>query len=119
MMSEDPKQVILVRKDLKLGKGKMAAQVAHASVSAYLEAVEHAPKMAERWLMEGQKKVVLWVKDEHELFDLYRSVPKKIPSSVIADAGLTQLDPGTVTCAAIGPWLDKDIHRLTGHLKLA
>ena len=58
------KQVILVRQDLKLPKGKLAAQAAHASVEAVLRSDE---EMVKRWRMEGMAKIVIKVKDEKEL----------------------------------------------------
>lgn len=112
------KQVIVVRKDLKLGKGKLAAQVAHASLNAYKETMRNEPEWVRKWEGEGEKKVVLKVENEAELLNLYNTVKKKFPCSLIRDAGLTQTEPGTITCLGIGPVPDGEIDPITGKLKL-
>ena len=112
------KQVMAVRRDLKLEKGKLAGQVAHASVGAYRNAVREKPEWVKGWEREGEKKVVVWVKDEKELLDLYNAVKRKLPSILIKDAGLTQLEPGTITCAGFGPAPESEIDPFTGMLTL-
>ncbi len=110
------KQVILVRKDLKLPAGKLAAQVAHASV----EAVHRSDKdMVKKWRAEGMKKVVLKVNDlkglqEHN----QRAKDLGIITALITDAGLTCVPPGTTTCLAIGPAKEEDIDEITGNLSM-
>jgi len=110
------KQVILVRDDLKLSKGKMAAQVAHAAVDAVtLSDAEDVMK----WRSEGMKKSVLKVKDLAELLEYERKATKAgLVVAVITDAGHTHVDPGTITCMGIGPHEDKRIDEITGSLKL-
>lgn len=112
------KQVIVIRQDLKLSKGKMSAHAAHASLSAFLEAFKKAPDKTEEWLTQGSKKIVLKIADEKSLKALYNKIPNKIPKALITDAGLTHLKAGTVTCFAAGPWEDKEINKYTGKLKL-
>jgi peptidyl-tRNA hydrolase, PTH2 family len=110
------KQAILIRTDLKMGKGKMCSQACHASIAAF---VKTDGKIKERWLAEGMKKVILKVSSEKELKDFYREAKKeKIPSEIIADAGLTQLEEGTVTALGIGPDAESKINKITGKLKL-
>ncbi len=110
------KQVIVVRTDLKMGKGKLAAQVAHASIAAFLKAGFFVKK---KWLGQGMKKVVLKVESEKELLELYEKArKKKLPCALIKDAGLTQLEPGSITALAIGPAEEKKIDEITGHLRL-
>lgn len=110
------KQAILVRQDLKLPKGKLAAQVAHAAVEAALKS--DADTLNE-WRGEGAKKVVLKVNDEKELKDLQKKAQQSgLKAALITDAGLTVVAPGTVTVLGIGPDEDKKIDRLVGHLKL-
>ncbi|MGC8993515.1 MAG: peptidyl-tRNA hydrolase Pth2 [Candidatus Aenigmatarchaeota archaeon] len=110
------KQVIIVRKDLEWGKGKLAAHVAHASLEA---AFQVDRETLEKWRKEGAKKVVLKVKDLKELKEIEKKLKKeKISYVKISDAGLTQLKKGTVTCIGIGPIEDKIIDKITGKLKL-
>jgi len=110
------KQVIAIRIDLKMSKGKTAAQAAHASLSA-MEKVDK--KIAAAWKKEGQKKVVLEIKDLAELMSIRKKCDKeKIPNVLVADAGLTELPAGTVTALAIGPEKEEKIDKMTGHLPL-
>ena len=119
MKKEDLKQVIVVRTDLKMGKGKIVAQGCHASVSSFLEARKTNSSWADKWLKTGQKKVVLKVGSEEELFSLYQEAKlQKLPCSLINDAGLTQLPPGTTTALGIGPAPSNFIDSVTGGLKL-
>ncbi|MFP3985549.1 MAG: peptidyl-tRNA hydrolase Pth2 [Candidatus Bathyarchaeia archaeon] len=113
------KQIIVVRMDLKMGKGKLAAQVGHAAVSAAEEARKKSPEWWQAWLDEGQCKVVVKAKNLEELLDLEREArQQKIPHSLITDRGLTQLPPGSVTCLAIGPAPSTHIDKLTRRLPL-
>jgi PTH2 family peptidyl-tRNA hydrolase len=110
------KQVILVRKDLKLPKGKMAAQAAHASVSAVLKSDQ---KMVQKWNSEGMGKIVLYVENEKELNKFEKDARKAgLKCALITDAGRTTIAPGTVTCLGIGPDDEDKIDALTGDLKL-
>lgn len=119
---EEYKQVIVVRTDIKMGKGKLAAQVAHASVACVIKCQSRGGEWSlwlNRWLDQGQKKVVVKVRSEDELFQLYtRAANTGLPSCLIRDAGKTQLDPGTPTAVAIGPAPSGTLDKLTGHLPL-
>ncbi|MBS3166330.1 peptidyl-tRNA hydrolase Pth2 [Candidatus Woesearchaeota archaeon] len=110
------KQVILVRHDLQLPKGKLAAQVAHAAVEAVLHSDK---KMINTWVKEGMAKIVLKVKDEKELL-LYFQLAKEegLEVSLITDAGRTVIAPGTRTCVGIGPGEEGKIDQITGKLAL-
>ncbi len=111
------KQAILVRDDLKLPKGKLAAQVAHAAVECVLKSNKDAVK---EWLRDGAKKVVLKVKDEKELREFLKKANHDgIKAALITDAGHTVVEPGTVTVLGIGPDEDQVIEKLVGQLKLA
>ncbi len=111
------KQVIVVRADLKLQKGKMSAQVAHASLEAALKTDR---RKVDEWRKSGGKKVVVKAKDEAELIGLQRKAEEsKMKSALIRDAGKTALQPGTVTCLGIGPEEEKKLDRITGRLKMA
>ena len=109
--------VIVVRADLGMGRGKAAAQVAHAAVAATLTATG-SPRLAS-WLADGQPKVVLRVDSEDELGEVIAAAQQaRLPVETIADAGRTQLDRGTLTCAAIGPADDDALDAVTGELRL-
>lgn len=113
------KQVIAVRTDLKMGKGKLAAQVGHAAVSAAEEARKRRSEWWQAWLREGQCKVAVKVKNLAELLELQKeAVGMKLPHSLITDRGLTQLPPSTVTCLGIGPAPSIQIDKITGKLPL-
>ena len=110
------KQVILVREDLKLPKGKLSSQVAHASVDTILKSDK---KMIDLWKKEGAKKIVLKVKDEKELFKFKQMAEDSgLKTALIADAGHTAVEPGTITCLGIGSDLAEKIDRITGKLKM-
>ncbi|MFH0970201.1 MAG: peptidyl-tRNA hydrolase Pth2 [Candidatus Diapherotrites archaeon] len=112
-------QFLVVRNDLKMSKGKIAAQCAHASISAFLKSQERKyGSVWEEWLDEGMKKIVVKVNSEKELVLLFEQVKKHFPASLITDAGHTQVLPGTKTCVGIGPGNENEIQRYTGHLKL-
>jgi PTH2 family peptidyl-tRNA hydrolase len=113
------KQVIIVRRDLRLGRGKLAAQVAHASLTAYLEAARLKPEWAARWLESGQKKVVVSVANLEELLAIKLRVEEEgLPTALIEDAGLTQVEPGTITALAVGPAPEPLVDKMTRHLRL-
>lgn len=110
------KQVVVVRKDLDWGKGKLAAHAAHAAVGSMMEA---DPRIVEKWQDEGGMKIVVKVKDLKELKDLQKKIDAaKIPHFLVKDAGKTQLKAGTVTCLGIGPADEKKIDKITKKLKL-
>ncbi len=117
---EGIKQVIIIRKDLGMGTGKTVAQGSHASLMSYLETLNTGHRdIAESWIEEGEKKIVLKVESEEMLRKLYEGFRyKKIPCALVTDAGLTELPPGTVTALGVGPWKGSEIDQLTRGLKL-
>ncbi len=110
------KQVIVVNHALHLPKGKLAAQVAHAAVGAFIEAGASAQQ---RWLEEGMPKIVVRVADEQELLRLSELAQQAgLPALLVEDAGRTVLPAGTFTCLGIGPAPDEQVDQLTGTLSL-
>lgn len=125
------KQVIVVRKDLNMPAGKLAAQVSHASTGAFLRHFNNlggtlTPKDKESysnnvhpWLTHEFTKICLKVNSEAELLEVHKKcLEMNIPSSLIKDAGHTVFDKPTLTCLGIGPFQSDDIDKITGHLKL-
>jgi peptidyl-tRNA hydrolase, PTH2 family len=110
------KQVILARTDLKLPKGKLAAQVAHASVVSVLRSDS---KIVKAWESKGMPKIVLKVADEKELIKYFQMAKDEgLNVSLITDAGRTVIAPGTRTCVGIGPNEEEKIDSLVSELKL-
>ncbi len=110
------KQVIIVREDLKLSRGKLAVQVAHAAIIGYERADR---RIVEAWKLQGQKKIVLKVPDLKKLMELKEKAERLgLPTGVVIDAGLTEIPPGTVTAVVIGPDEAKKIDKVTGNLPL-
>lgn len=110
------KQVIIVRSDLKMGKGKIAAQACHASIGSFKKT---DPDKIRKWEIDGSKKVIVSVKSLDELLEIYESVKDSgISYYLVRDAGHTQIPAGTITCLGIGPDDDEKIDKITGDLKL-
>jgi PTH2 family peptidyl-tRNA hydrolase len=110
------KQAILVRADLQLPKGKAVAQGAHASVEAALRAKKGD---LDGWRHEGMAKIALKVADEQELYKhIQAAKDADLVTSVITDAGHTVVEPGTVTCGAIGPAKEDAVDAICKDLKL-
>ena len=119
MLNFDYKVVIVARSDLKLSPGKLAVQVAHASVMCAVEGRRKKPKWFNKWYTEGQKKVVVTAANLAELKALERKAEKAgLTTAMVSDAGLTEIPPGTVTCLGIGPGPNSDIDKITGNLSL-
>ena len=113
------KQVLVFRADLKMGKGKIAAQAAHAAVSSAQDAFSRHKKWWEAWLYEGQRKIAVKVPTEKELHDLDKAAEDlDLPHALIVDRGLTQIPEGTITCLGIGPAPEGLVDKLTGRLQL-
>lgn len=117
-MMTEYKQVIAVRKDLKMSKGKLAVQCCHASLGAYQAAVKKYAWETKAWLRRGGKKAVVYVSNRAALLRLKDKIPSKIPSYVVFDAGKTHLKPGTLTCIGLGPFDSEVLDKYTGKLKL-
>jgi len=137
------KQVIVIRKDLKMGKGKMIVQACHASLNVFLKKMindqngnesslleKHGKYQLkldveensefDQWLKGLYKKVCLYVNSEEELIDIYMKAKNKhLPSILIEDVGKTTFNGiKTRTCVAIGPAESNLIDEITGELRL-
>ena len=116
---QEYKQVIVVRMDLKMGKGKTAVQVAHASVLGTEEGYSKFKMWYREWKTRGQSKIAVRAKSLEELLYVKDMASKKgLPLAVVEDAGLTQLSPGTITCLCLGPAPSSLINPITGTMKL-
>ncbi len=110
------KQVIIVRNDLKMGKGKIAAQACHGAIGAYKKTDSQKIK---KWEETGSAKIVCKVNSLEELLELKKSaIQNKIPYYLVIDAGKTQIPSSTTTVLALGPEEDKKINKITENLKL-
>ena len=110
------KQCLILRNDVKMSCGKRCAQAAHASIGAYNNADKALQKA---WLSEGQKKVVLKANDERTLYELKVIAERAgVSSSLIQDAGMTEIPPGTITALGLGPARTEDLDKITGTLTL-
>ncbi|NXM29229.1 PTH2 hydrolase, partial [Oxyruncus cristatus] len=113
------KMVLIVRNDLKMGKGKVAAQCSHAAVSAYKQVERRNPELLKQWEYCGQPKIVLKAPDEETLVQLLTEAKRLgLTVSLIQDAGRTQIAPGSRTVLGIGPGPADVIDKVSGHLKL-
>lgn len=102
-----------------MSKGKLAAQVAHAAVLSFYKTLNEKPIYARLWLNDHQPKVILKVSSLEDLYIIKKDADEKnIINSIIEDAGLTELPPGTITCLGIGPAPTYLIDEVTGKLKL-
>lgn len=125
---EECKLVLVVRTDLGMTKGKIAAQCSHATLACYKAlssaAAKNGPsspeaKILARWERYGQAKIAVQTKSQDELKTL-RSTARAIgvTAEVIQDAGRTQIDPGSLTVLGVGPAPKSLVDTITGHLKL-
>lgn len=113
------KMVLVVRKDLPMTKGKVAAQCAHAALACYEAAMKACPDFVTSWKRAGQAKITLQCDSEAELQRLEaRASRLGVVARAIVDAGRTQIDPGTTTVLGVGPAPVTLVNEITGHLKL-
>ena len=130
-MDQDIKQVIIIRKDLNMRKGKMIAMGAHASLAVFLNhgginpytgefhSKPFSPQAAQ-WMNDGFKKVVVYVNSELELIDIHQKAKDAgILTTLITDNGKTEFHGVlTKTAVAVGPDYLSVIDPITGHLPL-
>lgn len=119
----DPKQIIVVNKSLNMSTGKLATQVAHASLMALLSSVDlQRPEFNKTqldWLTGIYKKIIVYVKSEEKLLNIYNKAEQKgIPCALIRDEALTFFDEATYTCVGLGPATDEGFIGITDRLQL-
>ncbi|KAL0232138.1 hypothetical protein PCE1_003134 [Barthelona sp. PCE] len=118
-LEEECKMVFAVNQSLKMGKGKIGAQVAHACLGSFKQAVAQCPEVVHHWELTGQTKVCVKVPDDEELTALYERVRSAgLPCCLIRDAGRTQIAASSKTAVGIGPLPISIINDYTGHYKL-
>lgn len=102
-----------------MGKGKIAVQVGHATITVAEQTRKQHPDWWREWFQEGQPKIAVKVNSESDLLRLHREADEMgLPSAVIHDSGLTQVEPGTATCLGIGPAPAELVDKITGKLSL-
>ncbi|CAO1433916.1 unnamed protein product [Diamesa hyperborea] len=115
----DYKLVLVVRNDLKMGKGKIGAQCGHGAVGAVLKAMKSHPSLVRHWDNCGAAKIAVKVDSERDIEGIKKLAARRnLNYCLIRDAGRTQIAAGSATVLAIGPALVADIDEITGHLKL-
>ncbi|KAK1727175.1 hypothetical protein CaCOL14_000833 [Colletotrichum acutatum] len=125
--NEECKLVLVVRTDLGMTKGKMAAQASHATLACYKslsktaakDPSSPAAKILSRWENLGQAKIAVQIKNQDEMLELMgKARSLGVTSEVIADAGRTQIEAGSLTVLGVGPAPRSLVDQITGHLKL-
>lgn len=128
----DTKQVIVLRKDLNMRKGKMVAQGAHASMKVFFDMMgahddgsyvidqDNITDAMREWIDGAFTKICVSVNSEEELLAVYeRARSNGIPASLIQDAGRTEFGGvPTYTAVAVGPDTPENIDPITGNLPL-
>ena len=113
------KLICIVNNGLRMKKGKIAAQVGHASVRAAIICQQEDPVAFEAWMRSGQQKTVLKVTDADEIRDILNGAKRSgFPTCKIYDAGRTQIPAGSLTVGTIGPSSVELVDEITGDLKL-
>ena len=116
---ENMKMILAVRTDLKMTKGKMAAQCGHAAVGAYKRAKKKCPEILKSWENDGSCKIAVKVKDEVDLLTILAQAKSiGLVTALISDAGRTQIAAGSKTVVAIGPGPEDLVDKVSGHLSL-
>ena len=116
----DPLTMVLVtRKDLKLSRGKLAAQCGHAAVECALKAKREVPRQLETWRNDGARKIVVEAPSLDALKRLFGEANAAgIVAYMVRDAGHTEIPSGTVTVVGLGPGPRRSIDALTGTFSL-
>ncbi|KAK0533646.1 hypothetical protein OC834_001932 [Tilletia horrida] len=119
MLLEECKMMLVVRTDLKMDKGKIAAQCGHATLAAYKAALRNTPEYVQQWERLGQAKVAVKCSSEQELLEVEQRAKKfGVVAKSITDAGRTQIPAGTRTVVGVGPGPVSLMDKITGGFKL-
>ncbi|KJP88354.1 peptidyl-tRNA hydrolase [Plasmodium fragile] len=129
--TSDCKMVFCVRTDIKMNKGKICSQCCHACLAVYEKIMKRNSKLKasesgkgtltyfDLWKKTGQKKIVLKISSLEEMYEIEQKAKKEhLITSIIIDAGRTQIEPNTETVIAIEPVPDEIVNKITGQLKL-
>ncbi|KAK4216170.1 peptidyl-tRNA hydrolase [Rhypophila decipiens] len=126
--NEECKLVLVVRTDLGMTKGKIAAQASHATLACYKTLLRAAQKKGEtcpearllrQWERRGQAKIAVQVKSQEELVALQQKARSLgVTAEAIIDAGRTQIEAGSMTVLGVGPAPKSRVDLITGGLKL-
>ncbi|ODQ56404.1 PTH2-domain-containing protein [Saitoella complicata NRRL Y-17804] len=117
--SEEAKLVLVVRTDLGMTKGKIAAQCSHATLACYKSLLRHNPALLQHWESAGQPKITLQTKDEEEMLVMQaKALSLGLVARVVRDAGRTQIPAGSATVLGVGPGPRSVVDEVTGHLRL-
>jgi peptidyl-tRNA hydrolase len=118
-VKEGHKMILAVRSDLKMGKGKVAAQCSHATLGAYKRALQRTPGAVKYWERIGQKKITVKLQNEEQMDEIEASAKQAgLVTYVVVDAGHTQVAAGSKTVLAIGPAPESLVNTVTSQLKL-
>ncbi|QKQ98582.1 peptidyl-tRNA hydrolase [Candidatus Nanohaloarchaea archaeon] len=109
------KQAIVLKEDLGMSRGKSIAQACHASLNAYKRADGEDKK---EWESRGSKKIALDIGDKDIKSRFQKAKEEGLPAYLVKDAGLTEVQSGTVTALGIGPAPESKIDSITGDLNL-
>ncbi|XP_044744705.1 peptidyl-tRNA hydrolase 2, mitochondrial-like [Coccinella septempunctata] len=113
------RMMLVVRNDLKMGKGKIAAQCCHAAVMSYEAMIKKRPYLLKPWMKNGTAKIAVKVESEEELLSLEKKAKElKILTKIVRDAGHTQVAPMSRTVLSLGPAPKVVLDQVSGHLKL-
>ncbi|KAI9789317.1 MAG: hypothetical protein M1816_006205 [Peltula sp. TS41687] len=118
--NEEYKLVLVVRTDLGMTKGKIAAQCSHATLACYKTLLRSPNRsVLDRWERQAQSKVAVQAKSEDELMTLQaQAISLGLCARVIRDAGRTQIASGSATVLGVGPGPKSLVDQVTGRLKL-
>lgn len=109
--------VVVINKELKMGRGKVLSQFGHA-IDGMHEMLAEYPALVEGWRNSGSAKIVLKGTQDEMAKAYYDAKELGLPFQRVFDAGKTQVRAGSNTCLLIGPATKEELRTITGHLPL-